>query len=173
MWIHKKYMLFLIAFFVFVVGVTILGIIRIIKKDSFNKATRIIVAIADLVIVAVSWILNLGWVRFVMMILLIPFVHGIIFLLTNLFISKYADTSKKIRVLNLLFGITFLLTYIFLPDGDDKGTMYFFFGQIQDKLLLGTAQTISIIAFLGHIVSFVLQVIYAVQINNQNQQNSI
>lgn len=164
MWIHKKYVLFLIAFFVLVVGVTIVGIIRIIKKGSFNKATRIIVTMIDLIIVAISWMLNFGLIRFLMMFLLIPFVHGIIFLLTNIFISKYADKSKKIKILNLLFGITFLLAYIFMPDGDDTGMMYFFFGQIQDELLLGTAQTISIITFLGHLVTFILQIIYAVQI---------
>lgn len=124
-----------------------------------GKATVILISIFSLIIAAASWIFNMGWIRFMMTLTLIPFIHAMIFFLTNLFTARYIDESQKLKILNLLFCITYMISYIFLPDGADTGGLYFFFGLIHNSTLSYVAQAISYIAFFAHIILFVMQII--------------
>jgi len=144
---------------VVIVGGIIWSIIKIRKNNSskFKKVT--IMTFASILIAAVSWVLNMGWVRFFMTILLIPVVHGIVFLLANLFFAKYIEQSPKMAKLNILFIATYLIAYLFLPDGADVGGMYFFFGLIHNDTLSTIAGSLSGIAVIGHIALFVIQMI--------------
>ncbi|MBE7038910.1 MAG: hypothetical protein E7404_08430 [Ruminococcaceae bacterium] len=157
---------------VVIVSGTIWGIYKARKNNSPNKKKIILLSILAILIAAVSWILNMGWIRFVMTFMLIPFIHAIIFFFTNLFMASYVDKTKNIKILNLLFIMTYLLLYIFLPDAADYGEMYFLFGLIHNDLLSNIAYAISSISFLGHIVLFVLQIIYAVKTKRKQIDNS-
>lgn len=157
------FVLILVASIVVVVGGSIWGMLRAGKINSSNKKKVILLSILATFIAAVSWILNMGWIRLIMTFLLIPFIHVIIFFSTNLFMSSYVDKSRNIKILNLLFIMTYSLIYIFLPDAGDYGEMYFLFGLIHSDLLSNIACGIAGVSFLGHIVLFVLQIIYAVK----------
>ena len=146
-----------------VIGLIVFGIVKAIKtlrqNNFYGKRKTILMSLLYILIVLVSWFLNMGWIRFFMTFLLIPFIHAIVFFLTNFFATKYFDKSPKIRKLNLWFIISYLITYLLMPDGGDIGGMYFFFGLIHSDILSGVANFISSVAGIAHIVLFVLQIV--------------
>ncbi len=146
-----------------VIGLIVLGIVKAIKtlkqNNFYCKKKTILMSLLYILIVIVSWFLNMGWIRFFMTFLLIPFVHAVVFFLTNFFATKYFDKSPKIRKLNFWFIISYLITYLLMPDGGDYGGMYFFFGLIHSDTLAGIANFVSSVAGIAHIVLFVLQIV--------------
>lgn len=154
--------LLIIAFvvaIVVIIGGTILGIVKARKNNSFNSKKVIFRTVGSITIVAISWILNFGWLRFFMTFLLVPVIHGIIFFLANVFFAKYIEQSSKMSKFNLLFFITYLISYLLLPDGGDIGEMYFFFGLIHNDAFSIVANFISSVAGTAHIILFVLQIV--------------
>lgn len=160
---YLRYILIIAVTVVIVASGTIWGILKC--RNSNHKKKIIFLSIIAIFIAAASWVMNIGWLRFIMTVMLIPFIHAIIFFLFNLFMASYADKAKNIKTLNLLFIMTYLLLYIFLPDGADSGETYFFFGLIHNDSLSNIAYGITEISFLGHIVLIVLQIICAVKAN--------
>lgn len=156
---------------VVIVGGVIFAIVKA-RKNNFPNSKKIIVCtFVSIIIAAVSWILNFGWIRFFMTFLLVPIIHGIVYFLVNLFFAKYTDQSPKMSRLNLLFIITYLIAYLLMPDGGDVGGMYFFFGLIHNDVLSGIASFISSIAVIGHIVLFVMQIVEIRKIKKTNLGN--
>jgi len=90
--------------------------------------------------------------------LLIPVIHGIVFFSLSIFFAVYVDKSPKMLKFNVFFIITYLLSYVFMPDGADRGEMYFFFGLIHNDSLSSIAFYISGISFIVHIVLFFMQI---------------
>ncbi len=148
----------LVIVFSAVIGGLIWAIVKARKNNSRNSVKVIVCTVGSIFIAAVSWILNFGWLRFFMTFLLVPVIHGIVFFLANMFFAKYTDQSPKMSRLNLLFIITYLTAYLFMPDGGDIGEMYFFFGLIHSDILSNIAFFISNIVATGHVVLFVLQI---------------
>lgn len=144
---------------VVIIGGVIWAIVKARKNNSSNYKKIIVCTLGSIIITAVSWILNFGWLRFFMTFLLVPVIHGIVFFLANMFFAKYTDQSPKMSRLNLLFIITYLFAYLLMPDGGDIGEMYFFFGLIHSDTLSGIANFISSIAVIGHIVLLIMQIV--------------
>ena len=143
------------------------------RKSRYPNSKRIIFwTLGSIFITAVSWVLNFGWIRFVMTFLLIPIIHGIVYFLANLFFSKYIDKSSKMSKLNLFFIIIYVTAYVFMPDGADVGGMYFFFGLIHNDTLSSIASFIADIAGIGHIVLFIMQIIEAKKIKKNMSADS-
>ncbi len=146
-----------------IIGLIVFGIIKSIqflRKNSFYGKTKMaILSIILILIVAVSWVINMGWFRFIMTILFVPFMHSIAFFLMNLYSAKYFDKSQKIKKLNLFYILTFLIFNIFMPDAADDGVSYFFFGLIHGSALSDIAYFIAIIAAISHVVLFVMQIV--------------
>ena len=146
-----------------IVGGTILAIIKAYRKGEHSKRKCIFLTLLCIAIAATSWIFNMGWIRFIMTFMLIPFIHAIIFFLINFFTASYIHKSKKLRHINIFFCFTYLLFYILLPDGGDVGEMYVFFGLIHSNLFSSICNTISSLAVFVHIVLFILQTIEIVK----------
>ena len=123
----------------------------------FNKKIlTIIISIICILIVASTWLFNLGWLRLFMSVVVIP--HSVIFVFMNLYSAKYFDISKKVKMLNALFVFTFVIAYVFMPDSSDINS-YAFWGLVHDEQVLNIAELISIIGFVGHITIFVIQLL--------------
>ena len=147
-----------------IIGVFIWSTIKI-KKGKSDKFKKIIIlTFGSIIIAAASWVFNFGWIRFFMTFLLVPVIHTIIFFLTNILLAMYTDRSSKMLKLNLWFVITYLSTYLFLPDGGDYGGMYFFFGLIHNNNLAYAASFIAEISAVVHVVLFVLQIVEVIKI---------
>ena len=64
----------------------------------------------------------------------------------------------KIKILNIFFVLTFLFAYVFMPDSDDISS-YVFFGLVHNENVLNIAEIISTVAFVGNVVTFIMQII--------------
>ena len=125
-------------------------------NTSKGKIKTIIISVISILVVVATWIFNLGWLRLFMTAVLIP--HIVLFVFMNLYSTKYFDNSKKIKILNIFFVLTFLFAYVFMPDSDDISS-YVFFGLIHNENVLNIAEIISTVAFVGNVVTFIMQII--------------
>lgn len=143
---------------------TVITLIKSYKKGDLIKRKVIAVTLTCIAVAAASWIFNMGWIRFIMTLLLIPFIHAIIFFLVNIFSSKYLLKSKKTKHIYIIFCITYLLFYLLLPDGGDVGEMYVFFGLIHSNTISNICNSISSFAILAHIILLILQIAEIIKI---------
>lgn len=125
-------------------------------NTSKGKIKTIIISVISILVVVATWIFNLGWLRLFMTAVLIP--HIVLFIFMNLYSTKYFDNSKKIKILNIFFVLTFLFAYVFMPDSDDISS-YVFFGLVHNENVLNIAEIISTVAFVGNVVTFIMQII--------------
>ena len=68
-----------VSFIGVIIGGSIWGILKGRKNNSSNIKTMIYITLLAIFIATVSWVLNMGWIRFIMTFLLMPFIHAIIF----------------------------------------------------------------------------------------------
>ena len=159
-----------------VIGLIIFFVIRLLKKYSNAKKKALVISFVCFFTVAVSWVLNMGWYRFGLIVayFFIPIIGTGMFFVTNVAAAGCFEHSRRIRVLNLLFIITYLAGNLLFPDGGDIGEMYFFFGSIYSDDLANMAFVASGIAFLVHIILFIWQIIevcrVTVSLKKQTQQ---
>ncbi|MBQ8541675.1 MAG: hypothetical protein IJ435_09420 [Clostridia bacterium] len=166
--------LIVVVMVVVIVGGAAMAIIKSIKNHSAEQRNIIILTLISLFIAALSWVLNIGWLRVIMTFMLVPFIHAIVFFVVNFSAAKFVSQSPKIKKLNLFFIITYLLLYIFLPDGGDVGGLYLFFGLIHNDILAYVGEFVSSVAFVAHVVFLIMQVIEMgkTEIGNNKKNNS-
>ena len=88
---------------VIIVGGVFLAIVKARKRNSPQIMRSIFFTIGAIIIAAISWIYNIGWLRFVLTFLAIPIFHAIAFFLTNFFSAIYFDKSEKLKKQSVLF----------------------------------------------------------------------
>lgn len=164
-------MLFGIVQFIAIIGLIILGIaklIKLIKKNNLvgNKKS-LVLSIICIIIATASLVLNMGWIRFGMIFMLIPIIQPILFLMTNLYASQFFVESPRLRIINFLFIITYLIFWVLLPDGGDIGPSYCLFNLVHNDDFTDVAFAVSWIVGTAHIVFFVLQIIQFVKIKKR------
>ena len=133
----------------------------------------VITAFVAVAVAAVSWVLNFGWYRFIMTFVAVPIVHGMVFLISDLFFCKYVDKSSSLLKLNIFYVLSYLLTYLFFPDGGDTGTMYFMFGLIHSDILSFVAFFISAIAFVCSVILLVVQIVMVIKLKKASFKSEV
>ncbi len=124
---------------------------------SKGKTKTRIRSIVSILIVASTWIFNMGWLRLLFM-PVIAILHSVIFFCVNLYSADYFSKSRRIKVLNGIFVVTYLIAYVFMPDSDDICS-YVFWGFVNNENILNIAESISVVAFVGNIVTLVMQIV--------------
>ena len=156
-------------------GLVIFGAVKgilALKRLSFpEKKKTIISSLIYILIVTLSWFFNFGWIRFVLTLYLIPLIHAIIFFVMNILAGKFGGESAKLKMLSLIFVITYFVSYFLFPDGIES-EMYFFFGLIKSNMLSDIASVISHIAGFSHFVILILEIIEIIKIRKQKKQGS-
>ncbi len=164
-------MIFGIVKFVAIIGLIIWGIvklIKLIKKNGLVKNKKpLVLSIICIIIATASLVLNMGWIRFGMIFMLIPIIHPILFLITNLYVSQFFVETPRLRIINFLFIITYLIFWILLPDGGDIGPSYCLFNLVRNDDFTDVAFAVSGIAGTAHIVLFGLQIIQFVKLKKK------
>ncbi len=135
---------------------------------SKSKIKTILLSIISILVVIATWVFNLGWLRLFMTVVLVP--HIVLFVFMNLYSTKYFDNSKRIKILNIFFILTFLVAYVFMPDGDDIRS-YAFFGLVHNENILNIAEIISTVAFVGNVVTFIMQIVVIEKIKKNLLEN--
>ncbi|MFA7636636.1 MAG: hypothetical protein WCX81_02615 [Monoglobales bacterium] len=149
-----------------IIGSVVWAIVKLFKKNSSNKSVvkAVVASVLSMLLCGATWIFNMGWYRFIMMFSLIPYFHVAVFFIINILAAKYKQHSRKLSIMNVLFFVTYIAFYIFLPDGGDIGGAYAFFGLIHDEVLINNCYLISFVAILAHIVLLILQIIKIIKI---------
>lgn len=168
-------MIFGIAQFVVIVGFIVWGIVKLIKLIKKNNLVKnkkpLILSIICIIIATASLVLNMGWIRVCMIFMLIPIIQPILFLMTNLYASEFSVESPRLRIINFLFIITYLIFWVLLPDGGDIGPSYCLFNLVRNDDFTDVAFAVSGIVGTAHIVFFVLQIIQFVKLKKKKTSN--
>ena len=139
------------------------------RMKMFNKKIiTIIISIICILVVASTWMFNLGWLRLFMSVVVIP--HSVIFVFINLYSAKYFDKSKKLKMLNVFFIFTFVIAYVFMPDSSDINS-YGFWGLIHNEQILNIAEHISTTGFIGNIATVIMQILEIEKIKKASIEN--
>lgn len=112
-----------------------------------------------ILIMAASWLLNMGWYRIILTWLAFPIIHLVLFIIINGKILLKLFCSKALKVYTLLSYVSYLLFYLMLPDGGDIGTMYILFSLFHNNTVAYIAGVLSVTSFFAHIVFTVFQFI--------------
>ena len=111
---------------------------------------------------AAAWLLNMGWIRFILLIFVVPFIYSALFTVFHVKALPNLIHSQRLTVYTLITNITYVLMYAFLPDGDDSGAMYVFFGLIRDYGI-DAFWGLSAVCLIVHIIFIGLQIDETVQ----------
>ncbi len=149
------YFSLIIGAFALLTGTAFLFFMVFSKNNS--KRVHIIVSVLFAMTAMVSWLLNFGWIRFIMTLLFIPVIHSIAFIIINNRSASYMDCSAKLKRYVTLSYITYLSGYLLFPDGGDVGQMYLFFGLIRSNTIAELCYFPTVLLFTANIALLVLQ----------------
>lgn len=133
------------------------------------RIKMLFLSLLSILMVAVSWIMNFGFIRLFCSLMLIPFVHIVIILALCVVTLNYAN-HKKIRLYNFLFCITYILSNVLFPDADEISNRMFF-GLIENDFMCNLGEVLSIISLIMHIILIVLQVVEIRRIDKKTMEN--
>jgi hypothetical protein len=154
----------------------IVGFVRIhsnLKKSKHPENIKYFYMLPmSIIVMLVSWILNLGWFRVVLTWICFPIIHAIIFGIVNGKALKKLHLSAKLRVYTVVSYVTYLISYLSFPDAGDYGPPYAFFGLIRNSNILYIALPISLACFAANIVITVLQIIETCRVQEPVVQTS-
>lgn len=149
----------------------IFGLVSSVKSKSYKRLRIIIISFCSIIIAAFAWVLNFGWLRVFLTMLLIPTIHGVIYFISNVNFSKYTEESSKVNKLNIIYIVTYLSSYLLLSDGSGNGELYFFFGLIKNNVLSSIADYVSGISVLAHIVFFFILIFECKKLKKNKSDN--
>ncbi len=164
---------FVLVNVIVIVGGVVWAICKALKMNDKKGLRAVIFSILCILVAACSWIFNFGWLRFILTFMLVPFIHAIIFFITNTCASKYIDRSKKMKVYVWLFYITYLCAYVTLPDGADIGPTYMFFGLIKSDSASSIGFLVAYISCMIHIIAFILQSVQILKLKKKEKTEAI
>ncbi len=155
-----------------ILSVTVLvkSIIHCKKTGSAVKLKYNIIAIACTILVAVSYVFNIGWLRVFGLWLGVPFIHAMIFVATNSLSADYIEHSPMLRINVVITDITYFLAYALLPDFGDIEGPYTFFGLINNEALVTVCGVVAQIALVVNIICIVNQFIRRIAIKKSKAE---
>lgn len=127
------------------------------------KIKMILWSLLSIAIVAASWFMNFGFIRLLCSVMMFPLAHAVIVFAMGVVASNYSS-YRKIRLYNLLFFVSYILSNILFPDADELSTRMFF-GLIENKFMCNLGEVLSIIFLVTHIILLMLQIIEIRRIN--------
>ncbi len=137
------------------------------KSADYSKLKMLCFTTLGIVTVSFSWLLNFGWVRFILTMLMVPFSHATVVVVMNMWVFEYLEKSKILKNCNLIFNITYLLCYLLLPDSGEFGLKYVFFRLIDNNVIAGIAEWLCIGAVLVHLVVVFIEVVQVLKLKKQ------
>lgn len=104
-------------------------------KSQKNKIKQYynLIPIGCVAIVLLSWILNFGFLRLKLTVQSVPLIHALIFIMINLYAAKKADNSKNLRRILSVMYITYVTSYLLMPDVSEGGMVYVLFGLLKNS----------------------------------------
>lgn len=131
------------------------------EKVYSNRLAYNTASYACILIVAVSWVTNIGWIRLIFFPVIVA--YAIIFFLVNHFYAGSARRDSKMRWVNYAVYLTYLLANILMPDaGDTPDSMRAVFGLVDAELGDGFLWHFAALLFFVHFVLVITQTVYTI-----------
>lgn len=127
------------------------------------KIKMVLLSLLSIFIVGISWLMNFGFIRFLLMFLPVP--HAMLVFAIGIMATVYSS-YKKIRLYNILFCLTYILCNVSFPDSGASSN-FVFFGLFENDLILKLGGAISVIALVAHIVFLILQIVEIIRANRK------
>lgn len=126
--------------------------------SSESKLSRVLQTLIAFTVLALSWVLNIGWIRIGLFFPIL--LHLLLFTYANRYYARYvAKSSRLFSFIHKANLGTFLLSYTFLPDGGDTPeSEHVVFGLIRNHSFIDIAYPITLIVFVLNISLIVLQI---------------
>ena len=138
------------------------ALVRLMRQKQPRTITFFVVMILCHLIMAASWIFNMGLGRLLLIFLAVPFIHSALFTVVNTLALPHLIDSVRLTVYTLITDITYVLMYAFLPDFGYADTVYVFFGLIHDYAI-DELSVLCTVCLIVHLVFTVLQIIEIVR----------
>ena len=149
------------------------SVISLVKTGDSLKLKYNLVCILCILVAIAAWIFNFGWLRFIFTFLAIPVIHTIALMLVTNFALSHIEESPKIKWYIILSYVTYLLSYLLLPDSGDSGPGYMFFSLIHNDIITDICYDIAISSFICNIGIMVIQLIETIQIKIKNKKQPL
>ena len=127
--------------------------------------------IVCVIIAAISFIMNPGWIRVVLLWLGVPWIHISAFLFVGILASYKIRYSKAIKIISILSCLTYLFANFLLPDGGDYEGPYMFFTIIRNDFLVTIGGVISTTLFCANIALMIVNIILVAKCKIVNVQD--
>ena len=103
------------------------------------------------ILAATSYFFTLGWFRIILIFVPIPLVFTVLYIWFSFSAISILQKSKKVKKLFIASSITYILSFIFLPDFADSGEMGVM-GQPINSVVFDFCITLAIILFIISVV---------------------
>ena len=151
-----------ICFIIFIWSL-ILCILKVKNTKFEGKKNTVIISLGCIAVALASWVLNIGWLRFVMTLLFVPLTYCAIFFTVNTIAAKYSKCSAILKWCNLIYVATFILANLLYPDVSGTvngvGETYFLFGLVRNPSYIIAIQNVADVILIIHAVLFVVQLV--------------
>ena len=137
------------------------------------KAKYHLLLLISAILVPISWFLNMGWFRFLLTFLTLPYIHFIVFIIiNNISISKLFK-SEKLKKYILLSCVTYISAYLLFPDVADIGEAYVFFGLIENDTISYESGVFSILFCIWNIAILIMEIIEIIKLKSCTGSNKL
>ena len=133
------------------------------KKSYIYYALMVLSAL----VLLASWILNMGWYRFVFTIIPIPLMHTVAYLIINIKAIRRSSSFQGLDKYIILSAVSYMLSYSLFPDDGDIGETYFFFGLIHNDAIADIMMYVACIGLIANVALLVLECIQLKKCKNQ------
>ena len=129
------------------IAVIVLNIIRSKRSGDYAKVKSNLIAVLCIIVAAVLWIIGFKWLdERIPSVVVMPFVHAIVFFFVNNFAAPYIKKSNTLKIFAILSYVLYITGYIFLP-------------------VLNVMNYVAFLALFGSVVILIAQLIISIVIN--------
>lgn len=168
--------LFMLALPLASIALMIFGAVRASRKAKERGVSgtkkMIVISLSTVVVTLVLWLLNVGWIRVILIWFPLPLIHSAVFFLTNVFGAGYIFEYTDVKVASILFHVTYALHYVFMPDGGDVGGPYAFMTLIRDSDLVSVISAITVIMLAFHFIILVYMIARIKEIKKMKKEQA-
>lgn len=144
--------------------------IRLYKSNSLYN----IFSFVCLMVAILSFILNFGWLRLIVLITGVPLImliiHYLMFFMVNKDYSRFVNCSKKLAIINKLVYVTYILIWLLFPDCDCIGPAIIFFRVIKIDCDITWLMVLSVLLIVLNFILLIIQFIGTAKIKERIQE---
>lgn len=150
-------MLFLLAMPLIALTAFVMGIIFMFSRSENRKGKYKVIILPVLAVIfsVASCIFNFGWLRLLITATTSLWICIVVFFWSNVFAVPYLYEHRMMKIINLLYNITYIVFWLFLPDFGDMGPAYFFFTLIRHDFWAQIAGAIAVISGALNVLLFI------------------